>query len=447
MSIFGIVMLVIFVIFLGFQLFYIVSAWTNRGHNSLIGLREKPISIMIPAYNETNVIKGCLKGLLELNYANHEVIFINDGSNDETMYKFEELLQLERTEKATHKKLSYAKVKQVYQSKNHPHIFVIDKYNGGKADALNAGIDYATNSLIITLDADSILDKDSMNYINERFYNKNVIAAGGMVHVGQMFEGTINNSRLRYKGNGLLKYQFSGYFASFYIKKLAQSKVNTMAIVSGAFGAFRQDILFNIGGYKKTVGEDMEITLSIQLYMQKFLPKGKLIFIPEAVAFTEVPDNVRDLFKQRIRWQKGFIDCLIKYRKCFFNEFTRKFSSFLLLDSLVVSFFGVVSLLFLPMFLLSGQATTIFYLLFSLSYISEFVLRMSALFVAKRFYYKLKVIDYFRMAIFLIIEGISYRFLDVWFFAYGSVTYFFHKEHEWNKVSRLGNVMSEEKAS
>jgi len=252
---------------------------------------------------------------------------------------------------------------------------VIDQLNSGKSNALNSGISIATGEIIITLDADSILENDSLSWINEAFSDETMLAAGGMVHVGQLINkrGPIN-----YKRKMLLRYQLSGYLSSFYVRKVTQSKYNVLGVVSGAFGAFRRNVLMGIGGYRHTLGEDMEITFRLQKYINERKLGEKLAFIPEAVCYTEVPENFSSLLHQRIRWQKGFVDCINIHKRNLFTDFSKKFSIFLLFESILLSIVGTSAILMLPIVIVMGNITHLMILLISSTWSSEFVLRLVA---------------------------------------------------------------------
>lgn len=432
--------LVVFILVIIFQLMYVVITilCTKKNESINLDLSELKMSILIPAYNEETVLKNCINSLNMLNYKNYEAIIINDGSSDETMNLLEEILMLESIDLKSNSNLKYSQIKGIYKSLKNDNIIVIDKYNGGKADSLNAGSDFSTGDVIITLDADSILEPNSLLHINEKFHDENVIAAGGMVHIGQMID---ENDKPIFKGKALLKYQLSEYLTSFYVRKFTQSKLNVMAIVSGAFGAFRKDVLYDIGGYKKTLGEDMEITLNIQKVISASKGKLKMIFIPEAICYTEVPENVFDMFKQRTRWQKGFIDCIVKYRKDFFSTLGIKFSLFLIWDSLAMAVLGVITVMAIPIMIISDNVTNYYLACLALSILMQLLFRTTGYWAASKYDYNFSKISYVRIILFFIAECFVRPFIDSFIFLYGSLSYFLKKDkHQWNKVKRLGNV-------
>ncbi|CAM3830603.1 glycosyltransferase family 2 protein [Mesobacillus zeae] len=430
-----------YVIFFVFQALYIfVPLFTVKGNRYRHKMAyEQGMTILIPAYNEEGIIRNCIQAILHVDYQNYEAFIINDGSSDKTMELLMSLLNLEKISKNKAGKITHKEIKQVYQSKRYPKIYVIDKENGGKADSLNAGIEYANFENIITLDADSSLEVSSLQVINTAFRDKNVIAAGGMVHIGQGFHGDYTNPVPKFKIPNLIKFQFTQYLANFYLYKITQSKFNALAIISGAFGIFKRSALFEVEGYRITVGEDMDITMRIQRLIKTKYPEKKILFIPEAVCFTEGPESLRDLFKQRIRWQKAFIDCIIIYGRSLFTKFGISMSLFLIVDSLILGTLTAFPTLIIPFIILfSGQGVYLALMLFGFSFSLGVYQSIVAFVVTQRFGYKFSKSDKIRIAMFIPLEIVTYRFLGVLFNTFGTVGYFINK-HSWNKVQRVGN--------
>nr|WP_245746198.1 glycosyltransferase family 2 protein [Evansella caseinilytica] len=396
------------------------------------------MTILIPAYNEENIIKNCIQSILHIDYRKYEAFIINDGSSDNTMELLKSLLKLEKVNKKKANKLAHKQITAVYQSARFPQIFVIDKANGGKADSLNAGIEYAEYENIVTLDADSSLDVNSLQVINSAFRDENAIAGGGMVHIGQAFHGDYTNPKPKLSIRNLMKFQFIQYLANFYLYKITQAKFNALAIISGAFGIFKKSALFEVGGYRITVGEDMDITMRIQKLIKTKYPEKKILFIPEAVCFTEGPESFRDLFKQRIRWQKAFIDCIIIYGPSLFTKFGIGMSLFLIVDALILGTLTAFPTLIIPFIILfSGQGPYLALMLFAFSFSLGIFQSLVALTITQRFGYKFSKRDRIRLGLFVPFEIVTYRFLGVIFNTFGTVGYFINK-HSWNKVKRHG---------
>ena len=403
--------------------------------------KEQKITVLIPSFNEELVLSQCLEGWKRVSYQNKEAIFINDGSTDQTMTVLHNLLDLAKVQKEIDKSFQTEHLISIYQSKKYPEIYVIDQLNGGKSSALNTGISLASGKIIITLDADSILESDSLSKINEAFVDPKVLAAGGMVHVGQMINRRGSNP---YDKKLLIKYQLSGYLSSFYVRKVTQSKLNVLGVVSGAFGAFRRDVLVDIGGYRQTLGEDMEITFRLQKYIHKRKMGEKLIFVPVAVCYTEVPENFHALLQQRVRWQKGFLDCINMYKKGFFISFSKRFSFFLLFESLLLGVLGTITLILLPLSILFGSISPVTILFIMITWLSEFILRLVAVKRAGYCGYIFSIKEWSKIVAFTALESITYRLFDTFFFLYGTVLYVAGNQQNWNKLKRSGSVIYSE---
>ncbi|MER2047463.1 MAG: glycosyltransferase family 2 protein [Solibacillus sp.] len=429
----------LFCIFILFHILYIfVPLYTLRqqayGHPS----KEKGISILIPAYNEALVIENCLVGIKNLNYTNFEVLFINDGSTDDTLEIFHKHLRLIKTPRFNSGLLNYEKVKNIYHSQKYTNIWIIDKSNGGKADALNAGIDFAIKEIVITLDADSILEENSLNEMNRIFSDESVIAAGGLVKVVQGFKHSDEKLTPFFKIPGIIRYQVVQYLTAFYLHKTTQSKLGSITVIAGAFGAFQRSILNQIKGFRQTVGEDMDITLRIHELISTCLKNKRIVFVPEAVCYTECPSSFKSLYTQRIRWQKGFMDCIITYRKSLYRKMNFKVSTYLLLDSLLLGTLSAFPTLMIPILIFfSLNHIKFFLILFIISFVLVIMQVIASLLVSKRFGHSYSLKDKFLLFLFLPFEVILYRLTELFFVSIGTILYFFKKDG-WNPSERIG---------
>jgi len=433
--------LTIFCIFIFFQILYLIVPITRlwKIHPQIIELQEQEnITLLIPAFNEENIILSCLDGILQLNYTNYEVFIINDGSTDNTLEILKKTLQLTPVIINKANKLHHNPIIGCYQSLLLPRIFVLDKANGGKADSLNTGLEYASNEIIITLDADCFLSPQAFHAVNAVFKDKNIIAAGGTV---QIIQGMINDHAVpsaTFNVNSLIKYQIVQYLTSFYLHKVTQAEFNALTVISGAFGIFRKSSLIEINGYRNTIGEDMDITLRIHQLIKKSQPDKKIVFIPEAVCHTECPEKFKDLLKQRLRWQKAFVDCIITYWNHLFKDFGFSMSCFLLFDSLLLGTIAAFyTILFLITLILSKSDPLLAFLLIVISLILGTSQSMISLFLSKRFGHCYSWIDYIRYFLFSLLEVVSFRLLGLVFCTLGTIMYFFDK-HDWDKVTRSG---------
>jgi poly-beta-1,6-N-acetyl-D-glucosamine synthase len=403
---------------------------------------KKGISVLIPCYNEQDIIKSTIYGVEKIleYYPNAEFIFINDGSKDDTLNILIEELHLKIVNKEFDGKLNYKPIIGVYESTTMKNTYVINKVNGGKADSLNAGIDFASNDIIVTLDADTILEKDALHIINYAFEDKNVIAAGGLVNIiqgGQMGRGSLNLN-LKY----IVRFQIFEYLKGFMIYKASLARANALAIISGAFGVFRKNILIKVGGYRNTIGEDIDITMKFQKYILENKGK-KILFLPNAICYTECPENWRDLYKQRIRWQKAFIDCVIKYFWVMLRTlFSRSVSFFFLIDAFLVGTIAtaltLASLLYLLTIGYNENTKYVVILYIVCSIFLNLFYGIVALYVSIKCGLRISKKSRIRLIETIIGDLLFFRFVSMFYVVMGSILYFVKKDG-WNKVQRTGN--------
>jgi cellulose synthase/poly-beta-1,6-N-acetylglucosamine synthase-like glycosyltransferase len=282
-----------------------------------------PISILVPCYNEELTILESVRSLLSLNYPEYEVIVINDGSKDKTLRVLIEAFGLiPMPYEAQNRELEARPVKGIYHNPFYPNFFVMDKDNGGKEDALNAGINMSRYALVSTVDADSLLESDALLRL-VRVYMENpeeTVAIGGNVRVanGCVIEnGQVTEVRLP---NKLLPlFQHIEYLRSFLGGRIGWSAINGLLIVSGAFGLFRKDTLIQVGGYGGGFpGEDMNIILKLHKRMLESGRPYRIAFCPDAVCWTQVPDTLPVLGSQRKRWSRGNLKNVWMFRGMMF---------------------------------------------------------------------------------------------------------------------------------
>lgn len=413
----------------------------NQGHED-----EEGMSILVPCYNETGILETSIESMRLLPYSQLEVIYINDGSTDDTMDYLNERLQLKPRYMSPNGKLSYGKVKGLYQSELYPNFYVLDKENGGKADALNAGIEYSNNDLIITLDADTILEDNALSAVNDTFKDKNVVAAGGMVHVLQTKTNEPLNRLSLLFTNMLIRVQVLDFLKAFYISKLSLVRFKALAVISGAFGIFRKQALLDVGGYRKTIGEDIDITLRIHRLIAKD-KSLRICFISDAVGYTELPETWKDLTKQRLRWQKAYIDCIIHFRSFFVKTlFTKPVSFFYIFESFLVGTLAsyIMTGIVIVNIIENPQHIYLNYLFFYVfwAFLFGLLYDLVAIRQGKHYGFTFDRKDSFRILYAILFDIFIYRFVTLYFVMYGSISYFFNKK--WNKVARTGRNYHQE---
>lgn len=274
---------------------------------------EPPVSILIPAYNEETTIIGSTLSMLQLDYPEFELILVNDGSTDNTLQTLIDYFGLLPFPEAYRRTLDTQHVNVIFRSTRYPNLRVIDKVNGGKADALNTAVNAARYPLICSVDADSMLQLNSLQRITFPFMeDRRVVAVGGTVRVANgclVKDGFLQSVGL--PSNFLALFQVIEYLRAFLFGRLGWSVLGGLLIISGAFGVFRKDVVIDIGGFRSdTVGEDMELVVRMHRLLRKRKQKYRMVFLPDPVSWTEVPEDFRTLKNQRVRWQRGLCESL-----------------------------------------------------------------------------------------------------------------------------------------
>lgn len=301
------------------------NSFTN--YRLLAGSAQTPgISVLAPAYNEGANIVENVRSLLSIHYNNLEVIIINDGSKDDSMEKLVKIYELYKADFFVNQQIPTKNVKGVYRSRNpiYKKLIVVDKENGGKADALNVGINIAANDYVVCIDVDCILEQDALLKLVKPFLEsplRRVIATGGVVRIANGCE--IANGRLikvNLPDQFLPRVQTLEYIRAFLLGRMAWSRIGGLMLISGAFGAFDKEIVIKCGGYNpKTVGEDMELIVRMRRYMEERKVPYKVAFIPDPLCWTEAPASFKILGRQRNRWTRGTIETLKFHRLMFLN--------------------------------------------------------------------------------------------------------------------------------
>jgi len=278
------------------------------------------ISCLVPAYNEAASITETVWAMLALDYPRLQIVVINDGSSDDTMQLLIESFDLRPTLGIDPTPLTYKPVVELYRSETTPRLLVIDKTNGGKSDALNAGLGYAEGRLVCAVDADTILEPDALSKLSSAFHdNPNILAAGGSVRPINgcaVSQGRVIDRKLPTSFLGTV--QAIEYSRAFLFGRLGWNRVGGNILISGAFGLFSRRAVVDAGGYMtSTVGEDLELILRLRRRAMDMNQSDHVWFGPEPMAWTEVPESVRTLARQRNRWHRGLVDVLWCHRGMF----------------------------------------------------------------------------------------------------------------------------------
>lgn len=289
----------------------------------VLGEVSPPIALLVPAYNEEATVVENIRSLLSLHYPTFEIIVINDGSRDGTLKAVIDAFALKPVVRSYDPAVAHRPVRGLYGSPEYPNLIVVDKENGGKSDALNAGINLSRAPLFCAIDADSILEADALLRAVQPFIDEPVrmAAVGGTIRTAngcRVHGGRVMEVALPRKLLPLL--QTIEYLRAFLMARLAWSELRALTIVSGAFGIFRRNVAVAVGGYSHgTVGEDIEIIVKIHRYMLERGADYLIRFVPEPVCWTEVPESLEVLARQRIRWQRGSLETFFKHARILLN--------------------------------------------------------------------------------------------------------------------------------
>ncbi len=453
-----------------FNALYGFFSWKKTNHKSY-KFNEHPISIVVPAYNEEVSITTCIDNLLRLDYPNYEIVLVNDGSKDKTMQVLRSNYQLLEIEKNKEEELISKPIKNIYRIPD-TNLIIIDKVNGGKADAINAGTNYVTGDYICTIDADSVLDPDALKEVVRPFIeNPNTIVSGGQLAVAN--DVTIVDNRVissKTPKNIWVQWQIIEYIKSFMISRIGLSKIDALLIMSGAFSLFKKSDLKKVGGFlskenthpyiiqnigegKQTVCEDMEIVVRLWKYKKDHNEKAKAVFLPEPVCWTEVPDNGKNLYRQRSRWHQGLAETLMIYKDTilepkygvtgvlalpyyfFFELLSPIIKVFSLIFIFVAGYYGVFNTKWVILLLISILLTTAI-IMSSITVVLESWSQRHTETTRNALRYK-SFLDW----LWLIFSGItaefSYSFFKIVAQIHGIIN-FLKKKNEWNKFERKG---------
>ncbi|SFA81066.1 MULTISPECIES: glycosyltransferase [unclassified Bacillus (in: firmicutes)] len=407
----------------------------------------KPISIIVPAFNEEAGIIPSVRSLLSVNYPSFEIIVVNDGSTDSTWQKMIEHYEMKEIKRVVRKQIETKPISSIYQSTLLTNLYLIDKENGGKADALNVGLNFAHYPYICSLDGDSVLEQDAFLKVMKPIVDsgEEVIASGGSVRIAngcEIHNGNILNIGL--SNNPLVIMQIIEYLRAFLMGRIGLSRHNLLLIISGAFGVFSKKWIVEAGGYKTdTVGEDMEMVVGIHRLLKEKKLKKKIVYVPDPVCWTEVPEEMKFLRKQRRRWHRGLFESLWRHRKITFNP---KYGSigfisfpyFWIVEFLgpIVELFGYVFVV-LSMFF-GGIYLEFAILIFLLSCLYGSLFSMSAVLLEEWTLTRYpKVSDMLKLFFYSMTETIWYRPLTVFWRCEG-IWQMIKGDHSWGEMKRKG---------
>lgn len=438
-----------------------------------------PLSVIVPAYNEEKTIIESVRSLLNLQFPRLEIIIVNDGSNDKTLALLKHVFAMVRIDVNYMERITTAPVRGYYESRcelpGHIRRFVlIDKKNGGKADAINAGINASLCPYFVSIDADSMLDEAALlQAFRKMLDHSDVIAVGGQIAILNgcvVREGKVKRVSLPKKV--ITRFQIVEYIRAFTMGRSALARLDSLLIISGAFGIFHKEYVQKVGGYltryltskisreytgiqNETVCEDMEIIVRMQRYIKEKKLSKRIDYVPHPLCWTEVPEDIKSLSKQRNRWQRGLIETISFNRKMLFNARYGRIGLFALpyyflfeFIGAFVEFLGYITLPFLFFFDNWNYSYLFMFLVVSVVYgtllsvssvaISAWPEKTSETDVSGRsLIYFNNTKDITILAIYAFLENFGYRQMNVWWRVKALMHYLKGKK-EWEKFERKG---------
>lgn len=444
----------VYLIFYASYLFLSVSvgAWKLYHQDKMRRIKNElkhpfyfPVSVLVPAYNEEVTILDSVESLLNLDYRLYEIIVVDDGSKDDTSRVMIEHFHMQKVNRPIRKVIPCQEQEAVYEAPGtRVKVTLIRKKNGGKGDALNMGINASQYPYFLCLDADSMLQSDSLERIVQPVMEDDrVVAVGGLIRVAQcveMRDGEVVGYHLPW--NPLTSMQVMEYDRAFLASRILLDAFNGNLIISGAFGLFNKEIVAAAGGYDAhTLGEDMELVVKLHAFCRSNKRRYSIRYEPNAVCWSQAPGSLNDLRKQRRRWHLGLFQSLMKYRTMFCNPRFGLigFVSYLyyLLYELLSPVFEVLGLISILMAWWLGALNVGFMIRFFLFYaIYGAVLTMTAFF--QRIYtqnLKIKGADILKACLMCVVENVFFRFLLDFVRATAFIGYR-KRKNQWGQIKR-----------
>lgn len=405
-----------------------------------------PITILVPAYNESATIETSVTAILTLEYRSYEVVVVNDGSKDDTMERLRQAFDLYEIPRIYPEAIPTKPLHALYRSRSRSRLLVIDKENGGKADSLNAAINASRFPLVIAVDADTLIEPDALLRLTRPFLlGREIAAVGGTVRVANnctVKDGRVTDARV--PGKLIPGIQVVEYLRAFLFGRLGWNRLGGNLIISGAFGLFRKEYVMAVNGYRTTsIVEDLDLVVRMHRYLRQHKIKYEMPFIPDPVAWTEVPESVRILSRQRERWHRGLIAAMWQYKSMLFNPRHGR------IGFLAVPFYAFGEML-APVVELLGYVITLVGLAFGLLNVSfallfvlvawgyGMLLSMWAVVLEEVTFRRYRRSgDLFRLLLFAALENFGYRQCTVWWRLKAFVTVW-KSTQVWGDMTRKG---------
>jgi cellulose synthase/poly-beta-1,6-N-acetylglucosamine synthase-like glycosyltransferase len=405
-----------------------------------------PISLIVPAYNESLTIVESVNALLALQYPCYEIIVVNDGSKDDTLDLLRDHFHLSPSDRFYESRLPHKPIRGIY-ARPGTRLTVIDKANGGKADAQNAGVNISNSPIVCVIDGDSILEADALLRASQPFIDdpEHTIAVGGSIRIanGVTFKrGRVADVRL--PATAVLMFQIIEYFRAFLIARLAWSSVNTLMLISGAFSVFRRAELLDAGGFTPgSLGEDLDVVVKLHRMMRRRKQKYRIVFIADPVCWTEAPGDLKILARQRMRWQKGALEVFWRYKEMLLNPRYGRIGMLGYSQLLIFDVLGPVAealgFILIPLFWYLGVLSGGMFLGFTGLYFAFgiFVSVMSVMLAEMESHRFPTSRDLLKLTAYAILENFGYRQLNT-FWRIRALIQYLRADRAWGEMPRAG---------
>lgn len=432
-------------------IFSMLTSFQQLRRSSFAGYHEMasspvtpPVSILVPARNEELTIVDTVRSLLKLNYPSHEVIVIDDGSTDKTVEQLIQHFHLYPVDLIYRPIIPTGPVNRFYVNPQYPNLTVIQKPWRGKADSLNVGINMARSPYFCSIDADTILEQDALLKIMKPFLESEaLVASGGIIRV---LDGcTVEDGRIIHidlPRKSLLIFQVVEYLRSFLFGRTGWSTLGCLLVLSGAFSVFKKKAVQEIGGYAlDTVTEDFELILRLHRRLRERQQPYQIMFIPEPVAWTQVPDRYRILARQRRRWQRGLATTLLSNLRMFFNPRYGKIGLVALPATFFIELLGpLIELIGYGVVALSFYFNLIniqmFWLFLLLAFLYSVFLSVGAIFIEEITYRRYpKLTSVMKLLLYGILENFGYRQINAWW-RVQALFQLVSGKNSWGKIAR-----------
>jgi hypothetical protein len=414
------------------------------------------ISIIAPAYNESLNIVENVRSLLSNHYANYDVIIVNDGSKDNSLELLINAYDLVNVNYLINPQLKTQPLRKgIFKSTNpaFEKLIVVDKENGGKADALNMGLNISTSKYVACIDVDCLLLEDALQKMVKPFLEtttKKVVATGGVIRIAN--NSTIKDGKLikvNLPNKLIEKAQILEYLRAFLLGRMAWSRLNGLLVISGAFGMFDKKIAIKVGGYDtSTVGEDMEIIVRMRRQLEEKNLNYKVAYIPDPLCWTEAPDNYKTFISQRNRWTRGTIEVLRKHRKLAFNPKYRNLGllsyPYWLIFERFAPVIEVIGMVYFGILIALKEVKWDYALaFFILAYLFTILLSLGAIYSEELTYHQYKKRGTgAKLILISFLEPFVLHPFILYAAVRGNLDYYFNKKKKWGEMTRkgMGNI-------